>query len=103
MKSADRDRFGRPSGPPLDWEQPPAWRYLAQLPQGRKAARVSELFRVSGGPCCLNLRSTTFRLRYRSIKRDPWFTFRLRYRSTTGTDGFSLSDRLPRVQACNLP
>src|SRR4051794_19051501 len=53
MKSADRDRFGRPSGPPLDCEQPPAWRYLAQLPQGRKAARVSELFRVRGGPCRL--------------------------------------------------
>lgn len=26
-----------------------ARRYLAQLPQGRKAARVSELFRVRGG------------------------------------------------------
>jgi len=27
-----------------------AWRYLAQFPQGRKAARVSELFRVREGP-----------------------------------------------------
>src|SRR6478735_7839244 len=27
----------------------PAWRYLTQLPQGRKTARVSELFRVRGG------------------------------------------------------
>ncbi|GAA1652024.1 hypothetical protein GCM10009744_49900 [Kribbella alba] len=30
----------------------PAWRYLAQLPQGRKAARVSELFRVRGESSC---------------------------------------------------
>ncbi|GAA0934416.1 hypothetical protein GCM10009554_20370 [Kribbella koreensis] len=30
----------------------PAWRYLAQLPQGRKAARVSELFRVRGESLC---------------------------------------------------
>ena len=30
--------------------QPPVWRHLAQLPQGRKAARVSELCRVRGGP-----------------------------------------------------
>src|SRR6187551_403030 len=27
-----------------------AWRYLTQLPQGLTAARVSELFRVRGGP-----------------------------------------------------
>ena len=38
-------------GPPLyTYRQPPAWRHLAQLPQGRKAARVSELCRVRGGP-----------------------------------------------------
>lgn len=28
----------------------PAWRHLTQLPQGRKAARVSGLCRVRGGP-----------------------------------------------------
>jgi hypothetical protein len=27
-----------------------AWRYLTQFPQGLTAARVSELFRVRGGP-----------------------------------------------------
>ena len=31
----------------------PARRYLAELPQGRKAARVSELFRVRGEPFVL--------------------------------------------------
>src|SRR5207244_11616278 len=33
----------------------PAWRYLAQSPQGRKAARVSELFRVRGESSRLGL------------------------------------------------
>jgi hypothetical protein len=29
--------------------RPPAWWYLAELPQGRKAARAGELFQVRGG------------------------------------------------------
>ncbi len=35
---------------PYTGRQPLAWRHLAQLPQGRKAARVSKLCRVRGGP-----------------------------------------------------
>jgi len=35
--------------PRYSWERFPARRYLAQLPQGRKTARVSELYRVRGG------------------------------------------------------
>lgn len=34
---------------PLGWGQPLTWRYLTELPQGRKAARVSGLWRVRGG------------------------------------------------------
>jgi hypothetical protein len=30
--------------------QPPMWRHHAELPQGRKAARVGALCRVRGGP-----------------------------------------------------
>ena len=36
-------------GLPVDSAQPLVWRHLAQLPQGRKAARVSELCRVREG------------------------------------------------------
>lgn len=42
-------RAGPPTSPTLG-AKVPARRYLAQLPQGRKTARVSELFRVRGGP-----------------------------------------------------
>ena len=42
-------RASPPASPTLG-PKVPAWRYLAQLPQGRKTARVSELFRVRGGP-----------------------------------------------------
>src|SRR5674476_288309 len=34
---------------PLEWSQTPAWWYLTELPQGRKAARAGELFQVRGG------------------------------------------------------
>ncbi len=45
--SAVRD--WRLRGLPVDSAQPLVWRHLAQLPQGRKAARVSELCRVREG------------------------------------------------------
>src|SRR3569623_3251679 len=38
------------SGTHLDFRQPPMRRYLAGLPQGRKAARAGGLYRVRGGP-----------------------------------------------------
>ena len=37
------------AGARYTWDWVPARWYLAQLPQGRKAARVSELFQVRGG------------------------------------------------------
>src|SRR3954451_21693861 len=43
-------RLGRRSGVHLDSWQPPVRRHLAELPQGRKAARAGELCRVRGGP-----------------------------------------------------
>ena len=39
-----------PGRAPLDSGQPPVRRHLAELPQGRKAARAGELCRVCGGP-----------------------------------------------------
>ena len=39
----------RPGGGHVCSGQPLVWRHLAQLPQGRKAARVSELCRVHEG------------------------------------------------------
>ena len=38
------------AGARYTWDWVPARWYLAQLPQGRKAARVSELCQVRGGP-----------------------------------------------------
>ena len=46
----DRSLQGESGGILYSGRRSLARRYLAQLPQGRKAARVSELFRVRGGP-----------------------------------------------------
>src|SRR5262245_27203011 len=50
---------GRRRGIPYTRPRFPARRYLAQLPQGRKAARVSELFRVRGEPLSVWERTMT--------------------------------------------
>jgi hypothetical protein len=42
LQTAGRDR--------VLWAQPLTRRYLTELPQGRKAARVGRLWRVRGGP-----------------------------------------------------
>ena len=47
-------RIGAHAGQRLGSGQPPMWRHLVEPPQGRKAARISELCRVRGGPFILS-------------------------------------------------
>jgi len=57
--------------------RPLVWRYPAQLPQGRKAARVSGLWRVHGGSPAIGYRARRSRMslalyrKYRPAPHDP--------------------------------
>ncbi|GAA2165601.1 hypothetical protein GCM10009845_23440 [Pedococcus bigeumensis] len=69
--SQDGDSLPRP-GPVYTGSRHPVWWYLSELPQGRNAARVGELFQVRGVSLCVRVADSANRPAARNPGYAAW-------------------------------